>query len=36
MGRNGENHGGPDLVERLEKELALVDAALDDALAAAP
>jgi HPt (histidine-containing phosphotransfer) domain-containing protein len=36
MGTNGDHHGGRDLVNRLEKELALVDAALDDALDVTP
>jgi two-component system, sensor histidine kinase and response regulator len=36
MGSNRDHHGGRDLVNRLEKELALVEAALDDALAVTP
>ena len=33
--RNGNHDGGPQLVSRLEAELALVDAELDEALAVA-
>jgi PAS domain S-box-containing protein len=33
MGRNGNHDGGLQLISRLERELALVDAELDDALA---
>jgi HPt (histidine-containing phosphotransfer) domain-containing protein len=36
MGRNGNHHGGLQLVSRLERELELVDAELDDALAVTP
>lgn len=36
MGSNRDHHGGRDLVDRLENELALVEAALDDALAVTP
>ena len=36
MESNRDPHDGRDLVDRIEKELALVDAALDDALAVAP
>lgn len=35
MGRNGNYDGGPQLVSRLEAELALVDVELDEALAVA-
>jgi HPt (histidine-containing phosphotransfer) domain-containing protein len=36
MGTNRDHHGGRDLVNRLEEELALVETALDDALGVTP